>query len=100
MLPQDSLAGLLPWPAERPVFIRVSLDSNRLRRHFRPAGAPCARRSFLLNHYVLFCGLGHLPRRALPDCNLVTIGQVDRRIEDDLVTVLDAGANLDGRAEV
>ena len=32
--------------------------------------------------------------------HLVTVGKIDRRIEDHLVAVLDAGAHLDGRTKV
>ena len=35
-----------------------------------------------------------------PDLNLVAVGQIDRRIEDHLIAVLDAGAHLDRRAEI
>ena len=34
------------------------------------------------------------------DRDLTAVGQIDRRIEDHLVAVLDAGAHLDGRTEV
>ena len=34
------------------------------------------------------------------DLDLVAVGEIDRRIEDHLIAVLDAGAHLDGRTEV
>lgn len=34
------------------------------------------------------------------DLDLAAICQIDRRIEDHLIAVLDAGAHLDGRSEV
>jgi hypothetical protein len=90
--------GIAGRPA---IFIRVSWDSNMLRRHFLPAAdAAHARVASSLCRLVVTGGSGHLPRRPLPDRNLVTVGQVDRRIEDDLVPVFYPRAKLDGRAEV
>jgi hypothetical protein len=43
---------------------------------------------------------GHLCGRARLDLDLVAVGEIDRRIEDHLIAVLDAGAHLDGRTEV
>src|ERR1700722_15859393 len=84
----------------------VSYERPRTAIQGLAAPFPSGRRRFpcvienLLFRPVLTGGSGHLPRRPLPDPNLVTVGQVDRRIEDDLVPVLHPRAKLDGRAEV
>src|SRR6202453_3223302 len=88
--------------AVRPdISLAVSWDPTTLRRRFFPAPeASHARVAISLPRLVVTGGSGHLPRRPLPDRNLVTVGQVDRRIEDDLVPVFYPRAKLDGRAEV
>ena len=93
------LGGEASW--ESTPFIRVSLDSNTSPRHFLP-GADASRAVVgnLTVSFDLKWRSRHLPWRPLPDGDLVTVGQVDRRIEDDLVPVLYPRAKLDGRAEV